>query len=568
MAEVQVKKRKKRTISDFQKTLNHLRDKHTPLHTVEFELALLPFQEWKINRLGEQLRVIRNTVLGELTKNHQQMVRTKAYKRTLKHYRAVAECLKKATEAERKLFEKEKGVLAKRFKELRAIHNVTFDFARKYGAELRASKYSLPDSVTVWSVCEMAWKSMESVLYRGAEKPRFYKKDEWVTLQGKQAERCIILKRNKADGSFFVSHDGMTFPLKVKRNDLFLEETLSCISFYLDNSKANDNANVERYLGDLPIESTFRIRNNRIVRKEIRGKIRYFLQTVLEGHPVPKRKRDGSFRHELGSGRVSIDIGTQSIGLVSKEKVVLKNLAERSTHTFGNERKIVLHQRKMERSKRSMNPQNFHPNGRIKKGKKEWVFSKRYLNLKQQLKEHHRKAAVNRKYAHNEDVNRIRSWGDEAVIETMNIKGLQKKAKVATRNEKTGKWNSRKRFGKSILNRSPGYFISQLKERFQATGGTVREVNTWTFKASQYDHVLDAANKKQLSQRWHTLPCGTKIQRDLYSAFLLQCSDADWQKPNNEECQIFFPIFYPLHQQCIEHIQNSHQAVLNSGIKF
>jgi hypothetical protein len=53
MTEVQVKKRKKRTISNFQKTLNHVRDKHTPLHTVEFELALLSFQEWKINRLGE-----------------------------------------------------------------------------------------------------------------------------------------------------------------------------------------------------------------------------------------------------------------------------------------------------------------------------------------------------------------------------------------------------------------------------------------------------------------------------------------------------------------------------------
>ncbi|WP_394120948.1 hypothetical protein [Planococcus donghaensis] len=566
MTEVQVKKRKKRTISNFQKTLNHVRDKHTPLHTVEFELALLSFQEWKINRLGEQLRVIRNTVLRQLCKNHQQMVRTKAYNRTLRGYRALADRLKKATETERKVLEKEKVVWIKRFEELRTDHNVTFDFARKYGAELRTSTYSLPDAVTVWSVCEMAWKSMESVLYRGAEKPHFYKKDEWVALQGKQAERCIILKRNQADGSFFASHDGMAFPLKVKPHDLFLEETLSHIAFYMDNNETVDNANVERFLVDMPIESTFRIRNNRIVRKEIRGKIRYFLQTVLEGQPVPKRKQDGSFRHVLGRGRVSIDIGTQSIALVTNDKAVLKNLAERSPCTFRDERKVVLHQRKMERSRRSMNPQNYLPDGRIKNGKKEWVVSKRYLALKQQLKEHHRKAAVNRKYAHNEDVNRLRSWGDEAVLETMNIQGLQKKAKVATRNEKTGNWNSRKRFGKSILNRSPGYFISQLKERFKATGGTVREVNTWTFKASQYDHVLDASNKKQLSQRWHTLPCGTKIQRDLYSAFLLHCSDADWQKPNNEECQTFFPIFYPLHQQCVESIKNNRVAVLNSGI--
>jgi len=150
----------------------------------------------------------------------------------------------------------------------------------------------------------------------------------------------------------------------------------------------------------------------------------------------------------------------------------------------------------------------------------------------------------------------------------MSIKALQKKAKEVTVNEKTGKFNCRKRFGKSIGKRSPGYFIQQAKYRFKVTGGTVKEANTWTFKASQYDHILDDISKKQLSKRWHILPNGIKLQRDLYSAFLLFCSEHDLQKPNKQVCDRFFNGFLVLHNQCIEEIKNNRKVVLNSGISF
>ena len=150
----------------------------------------------------------------------------------------------------------------------------------------------------------------------------------------------------------------------------------------------------------------------------------------------------------------------------------------------------------------------------------------------------------------------------------MNIKGLQKKAKEVTINPKTGKFNRRKRFGKSILRRSPGYFIKQAKYRFESSGGIVKEVNTWTFKASQYDHILDDTSKKKLSMRWHELPDGTKIQRDLYSAFLLYCSGKDLQSPDKALCDAFFERFLELHNRCIEEIKTSRRVVMNSGIRF
>ena len=146
-------------------------------------------------------------------------------------------------------------------------------------------------------------------------------------------------------------------------------------------------------------------------------------------------------------------------------------------------------------------------------------------------------------------------------------KSYQKKAKEVTVNEKTGKFNKRKRFGKSILNRSPGYFVSQLKKKFAETDGTIYEVNNWTFKASQYDHLLNDCNKKQLSQRWHVFENGTKVQRDLYSAFLLYCAESNLKQPNHKMCLKEFEVFYRSHEKCIKWIKENKLKIKNSGIK-
>ncbi|MDC3422885.1 transposase, partial [Aquibacillus koreensis] len=184
------------------------------------------------------------------------------------------------------------------------------------------------------------------------------------------------------------------------------------------------------------------------------------------------------------------------------------------------------------------------------------MFSNRYKKKKQKLKDLHRKAAESRKYAHNEDVNKLRVLGDHCLVENMNIKGLQRKAKGVTKN-KNGKYNRRKRYGRSISKRSPGYFIKQAKYRFESTGGKFDEVNTWTFKASQYDHMLNDTTEKQLSIRWHKLPNGIKVQRDLYSAFLLYCANDDLKTPNYDQCIKFFNEFLTLHEKCINGIKDN-----------
>ena len=88
-----MKVRKRNPPSEFAKELKKIREHHTPLHTVEIEINVLPFQQWKLIRINEQLRVIRNTVLGQLYKNYSQMIRTKEFKKVLKTYRLISNTL-------------------------------------------------------------------------------------------------------------------------------------------------------------------------------------------------------------------------------------------------------------------------------------------------------------------------------------------------------------------------------------------------------------------------------------------------------------------------------------------
>jgi len=549
------------------KVLKSIRKK-LPAYVAEIELAVTGEQEFKIQRIGNQLRIIRNTVLGQLKKNYDQMVRTKAYKSALKEYQQICEALTKTTDAKDtdKLIQQKK-ITADKLIKLQQKHNVTFEYARNYGKQMR-TKFSLPDAVLVLTTCEMVWRSIETLLYKGADKVYFYNKDDLITFQGKQANRCIILKA-VAENNFYVKFGNLELPLIVKQNDLYIKETLANISHYIKNNISIDSNNIKLYNQGLDPVSTYRIRNNRIVRRLIRGRIRYYLQITIEGNPVPKRNKDGSIRHKYGTtGRIGVDIGTQSIAVVTDNQVILKNMAERSTNTFKHEHTIHLLQKRLDRSRRATNPDNYNEDGTIKKGPKTWVYSNHYKKARAKIKDLHRKAATNRKLSHNEDINKLRSMGSELIIEPMNIKALQKKTKTVTKNEKTGKYNRRKRFGKSILRRSPGYFIEQAKYRFNCSGGRVQEVNNQTFKASQYDHQLNDTKKKQLSQRWHVFDDKTKVQRDLYSAFLLYCTDETFQEPDHGICTNFFESFLKMHDRCINEIIASGKKVMNSGIKI
>ena len=154
---------------------------------------------------------------------------------------------------------------------------------------------------------------------------------------------------------------------------------------------------------------------------------------------------------------------------------------------------------------------------------------------------------------------------DTFVTEPKNASKLMKRAKKTTVNSK-GKFNKKKRFGKSIKNRCPSGFQTTVEKKFKVTGGAYIEVSN-NYRASQYDHTADDYIKKKLSDRLYRLRDGTLVQRDWYSSFLLYCYDYRTQDINKDKCITDFGRCYDKEKALIAWIKANHIKILNSGIK-
>lgn len=291
---------------------------------------------------------------------------------------------------------------------------------------------------------------------------------------------------------------------------------------------------------------------------------RYFVQLILEGEPPVKVKPStGEVLHPMGNGRVGHDIGTQTLAYCSDSAVGLVELAPAVKNIDKELRRI---NRAMDRSRRATNPKMFKPNGTVvdkdklppecltRRGKRKWVKSKRYKELASKRRTLYQKQAALRVQLHHELANQLLTLGDEHYIEQMRFRGLAKKAKEAKKS-KTGKNLSRKRFGKSIANKAPATFVNILEDKVVRAGGTFQKIKTWEAKASQYNHLDHSYNKKKLSQRWNNMPDGRRIQRDLYSAFLIQNTNPSLDGFDTALCDARYPQFCILHDEEIHRLQ-------------
>ena len=148
----------------------------------------------------------------------------------------------------------------------------------------------------------------------------------------------------------------------------------------------------------------------------------------------------------------------------------------------------------------------------------------------------------------------------------MDYKALQLKAKEDKISPKTGKHRSKKRFGKSLSKHAPARFLGILERKLSYINKTINYVDTWKFKASQYDHVVGDYIKVSLNSRSKLV--GTdKVQRDLYSAFLLYCAKDETTIDRNK-CFDMFPLFLNFQGACINKLLSSDEHTLYSfGLK-
>ena len=291
----------------------------------------------------------------------------------------------------------------------------------------------------------------------------------------------------------------------------------------------------------------------RIIRKFVRNKYKYYVQIVFKGTPPVKVNNEtGEVKHYIGEGDVGIDIGISTVAYSSATDVKILELADKVRDIENQKRRLLC---KMDRSRRATNSDNYNEDGTIKKhGNKKvtWNKSNHYVKYQNQLKELYRKQADVRKYQHECLANKIISLGDTIYVEKMNFQGLAKKSTKTEKNDK-GRFKRKKRFGKSIGNRAPSMLLGIIDRKLSYYGKHLIKIDTWSAKASQFNYFDGTYNKKKLSQRWNDFN-GIRVQRDLYSAFLIMNTAEDLKSFDISKCNERFENFYQLHNLEVERL--------------
>ena len=463
---------------------------------VEFPLKTEKYQEDILNKRFEIGRQIYNSLIHVTQKRYKEMIKTKKYRSLMSSLTG-----NKKTDKE----------IWKQINDIRKQYGMSeYSFHKDVKIMQEHFKDNM-DSFTAQKIATELWKSYDKFFYGNGKKIYYKKYGEMNSLEGKSNKTGI---RFKDDRIFW---NGLEMPVVIDYDNDYEYQAMQ-----------------------------YEICYNRIIRKYVRNKYKFYVQIVLKGNPPVKVDRNtGEIKHCIGEGDVGIDIGTRTVAIASQSDVTILELADR-IQTIENQKQKLL--RKMDRSRRAMNPDNYHEDGTIKKqGNKKviWKKSNHYIKYQNELKELYRKQADIRKYQHECLANYIISLGNKVYVEKMNFAGLQKRAKNTEKNEK-GKFKRKKRFGKSLANKAPSMLLSIIDRKLGYYGKELIKINTFEAKASQFNHFNGIYTKKSLSQRWNDFD-GIKIQRDMYSAFLIMNIADELKSFDMNKCNERFENFYQLH---------------------
>ncbi|WHY83943.1 transposase [Neobacillus novalis] len=416
----------------------------TPSFVATIRLKTNLKEEKQLLVLSDCARQLYNACLGECLKRLKAIQGTDLYKESIQ--------LSKTSKADVEL-------RRANFKDLNETYGFKNASIQSFGTKTKNDSKFIAEHLGT-HVCQKistrAFKATQKFAFKLAKKVKFKHKGEFVSLEGKNNKTFLTY----SNGYVFVGKN-LTLKCLFDPKDKWMQYALKQ-----------------------------KIKYCRIIKKEVKGENRFYVQLILEGNPYRK--------YELGKEEIGLDIGPSTIAIVGESKAELKEFCEEVALLDKEKRRI---NRKMDRQRRANNPNNFQNNGVVKKGKKEWFYSNRYIHTRSKHREMERKIKDVRKQLHGRDTNQILHRASSIQTEKLSYKAFQKL------------------FGKSIGRKAPSMFLSILKQKMKSRGGEFREFPTYCTKLSQTCHC-GTIKKKPLKVRWHKCECGVVAQRDLYSAFL------------------------------------------------
>lgn len=473
---------------------------------VQFLLKTEKYQEDVLDKRFEIGRRIYNSLVNITQKRNKEMTKTKKYRNLLSSLSG----------------DKKKDKLTwKKISDIRKEFGLSEYSFHKDVKEMQHHFKKNIDSFTAQKIAATLWRSYEKLFFGNGNSVHFKRYGELNSLEGKSNGTGI-----RFIGGNLVWNK-LKIPVQIDRHNQYEYEALQSEICYC-----------------------------RIIRRYVRNKNKYYLQIVFKGNPPTKIDvKTGETKHPIGTGDVGLDIGTSTIAISSESDVKILELADKVQNIENEKRRLL---RKMDRSRRATNPNNYNENGTVKKqGNKKvvWNKSNHYIEYQKKLKELYRKQTDVRKYQHECLANDIVSLGNHIYVETMNFSGLTKKSTKTEKNEQ-GKFKRKKRFGKSIANRAPAMLLSIIDRKLSYYGKHLIKIDTWSAKASQFNHFDGSYHKKMLSQRWNDFN-GIKVQRDMYSAFLIMNTESDLKSFDTQKCNDRFDNFYRLHNAEVDRLKGN-----------
>ena len=424
------------------------------------------------------------------------------YKEIKKEYDKISEKKDKESKdiaKELKLKMKEQTDILNKIQYKYKFYKMGFLSKEMYNKSLeRHSKYL--DVNIIQSISEDVWKSFESVMFGSGKEVHFIKFGNFNTLRGR-------------DNNRFLRYEIDTNELIIGRKNR-------------DIAKKNKTNGTHKFDGQLRIHIPRNLKDEFevkafaehkikycILKKEyIRKKIKFYIEIVFEGESPNAEKLRKQYN---GCGTLGIDVGVQHMATYNDRQLKAK-IFEMVEGCNNPHKEIAEIKRKMDRSRRATNKQQFNKDGTIDKGKKCTKRSNRYHKLLLELKELCRKPAAKRELTWQCYSKNVVLDSEEIIVEDDNKKEWQQRLK-----EGKGKHKSKKHYGCYIENKAPAKGLELIARKAKYVNIPYRKVSVSSVKATQYNHITDSFEEKKLTDRWNHDDRDT--QRDLTSAMYLTC---------------------------------------------
>ena len=509
------------------------------MHTIRFLLLTTKEDDRILEKRFRMLWHIHNQTVKYAQKQLHKLMRDRAYIDARKERSALkpeAEKLqKRLDEAEAQKKPAKRGersrlkAVKKRLRELTDIMNERIEFfcltqtgLESYVKVMQHRFQKHISSQQAQKEADRVYTGVQKVLYGNGKFVHLKKLDDQRSISQKCSTNGIKVNRNANTVNWL----GLTIPFRMNKKDPYAAESVG-----------------------------HQLKYGELIRLPFKSGLRYYINLYLDGD-APKKLC-------VSSGLTCIDPGVSTMASVSEKAVSLKELAPMSG-CYNKE--IAKQQRLVDQEKRALNPDHYDADGRVIKGKHNWVISNNCRRHQRRIRELYRKKSASTECSHNHQANELLvNNGNCFLIEDMTYAALQKRSRKPTERQekatvakdKNGKEKTvrkckkKKRFGKSLNDRSPALFVAILTQKAEQYGGQAVRIDTRKFRASQYHHDTGEYHKAALSDRWKTID-GHEIQRDLYSAFLIFCSNPSGTAPDRDLCNSMFEHFVTMHDAFIK----------------